>query len=225
VAEVSEQLDYWVTAGDTPAEISAAYARVTGTPPMMPDYAMGFWQCKLRYRNQQELLEVARGYKQRNLPISVIVIDFFHWPNQGDWMFDLRDWPDPDAMIAELKEMGIELMVSFWPTVDNRTESYREMKENGWLVHTERGLPINMDFLGNTTFFDATHPGAREYVWNKAKRNYYDKGVKLFWLDEAEPEFGVYDYDNYRYYAGPVLEVGNIYPRMYAKTFFDGMTA
>lgn len=62
-------------------------------------------------------------------------------------------------------------------------------------------------------------------VWNKAKRNYYDKGVKLFWLDEAEPEFGVYDYDNYRYYAGPVLEVGNIYPRMYAKTFFDGMTA
>lgn len=161
VAEVSEQLDYWITAGDTPAEISEAYARVTGTPPMMPDYAMGFWQCKLRYRNQQELLEVARGYKQRNLPISVIVIDFFHWPNQGDWMFDLRDWPDPDAMIAELKEMGIELMVSFWPTVDNRTESYREMKENGWLVHTERGLPINMDFLGNTTFFDATHPGAR----------------------------------------------------------------
>ena len=35
-------------------------------------------------RNQQELLEVARGYKQRNLPISVIVIDFFHWTVQGD---------------------------------------------------------------------------------------------------------------------------------------------
>ncbi|MFX6751332.1 TIM-barrel domain-containing protein, partial [Acinetobacter baumannii] len=64
-----------------------------------------------------------------------------------------------------------------------------------------------------------------DYVWGKAKRNYYDKGVKLFWLDEAEPEFSVYDYDNYRYHAGPVLEVGNIYPRMYAKTFFDGMKA
>lgn len=224
-AAVSEQLDYWITAGDTPAEISEAYARATGTSPMMPDYAMGFWQCKLRYRNQQELLEVAREYKRRNLPLSVIVIDFFHWPNQGDWMFDPRDWPDPDAMIAELKSLGVELMVSFWPTVDNRTESYREMKENGWLVHTERGLPINMDFLGNTTFFDATHPAARKYVWDKAKRHYYDKGVKLFWLDEAEPEFSVYDYDNYRYHAGPVLEVGNIYPRMYAKTFFDGMQA
>lgn len=224
-AHVSEQLDYWITAGDTPAEISQAYALATGTPPMMPDYAMGFWQCKLRYRTQEELLAVAREYKQRNLPISVIVIDFFHWPNQGDWTFDPRDWPDPDAMIAELKSLGIELMVSVWPTVDSRTESYREMRENGWLVQTERGLPINMDFLGNTTFFDATHPGARDYIWGKAKRNYYDKGVKLFWLDEAEPEFSVYDYDNYRYHAGPVLEVGNIYPRMFAKTFFDGMKA
>lgn len=224
-AAVSEQIDYWITAGDTPAEISRAYGSVTGTPPMMPDYAMGFWQCKLRYRTQQELLEVAREYKRRALPISVIVIDFFHWPNQGDWCFDSRDWPDPEAMIAELKSLGIELMVSFWPTVECRTDSYREMRENGWLVQTERGLPINMDFLGNTTYFDATHPDARQYVWGKAKKNYYDKGVKLFWLDEAEPEYSVYDYDNYRYHAGPVLEVGNIYPRLYAQTFFDGMKA
>ncbi|MGM2922009.1 TIM-barrel domain-containing protein, partial [Bacillus cereus group sp. BC58] len=62
-AQVSEQLDYWITAGDTPAEISRAYALATGTPPMMPDYAMGFWQCKLRYRTQEELLEVASQYK------------------------------------------------------------------------------------------------------------------------------------------------------------------
>ncbi|MGS9159584.1 TIM-barrel domain-containing protein, partial [Salmonella enterica subsp. enterica serovar Infantis] len=66
-AQVSEQLDYWITAGDTPAEISRAYALATGTPPMMPDYAMGFWQCQLRYRTQEELLEVARESKRRNL--------------------------------------------------------------------------------------------------------------------------------------------------------------
>ncbi|MGJ8863519.1 TIM-barrel domain-containing protein, partial [Salmonella enterica subsp. enterica serovar Kentucky] len=71
--QVSEQQDYWITAVDTPEEISRAYALATGTPPMMPDYAMGFWQCKLRYRTQEELLEVAREYKRRNLPISVIV--------------------------------------------------------------------------------------------------------------------------------------------------------
>ncbi|MBC8610530.1 glycoside hydrolase family 31 protein [Massilimaliae timonensis] len=222
-AQSTKLMDYWITAGDTPAELEEAYAKATGTVPMMPDYATGFWQCKLRYQTQEELLEVAREYKRRKLPISVIVIDFFHWPLQGEWKFDPTYWPDPDAMIAELKEMGIELMVSIWPTVDYRSENFDEMMEKGYLIRTDRGFRIGMDFQGNTIHYDATNPGAREYVWQKAKKNYYDKGVKLFWLDEAEPEYTVYDFDNYRYYLGPNVQVGNWYPVMYAKTFFDGM--
>ncbi len=77
-AQSTKLMDYWITAGDTPAELEEAYAKATGTVPMMPDYATGFWQCKLRYQTQEELLEVAREYKRRKLPISVIVIDFFH---------------------------------------------------------------------------------------------------------------------------------------------------
>jgi len=225
VAESTQMLDYWITAGDTPAEIVEAYSDATGKVPMMPDYGMGFWQCKLRYQTQEELLEVAREYKRRNLPISVIVIDFFHWPKQGEWKFDRAYWPDPDAMIRELQDMGIELMVSIWPTVDKTSENYDEMVEKGYLVQCDRGIRINMDFLGNTVHFDPTHPGAREYVWQKAKQNYYDHGIKVFWLDEAEPEYTVYDYELYRYHLGSDVRVGNIYPMMYAKTFFDGMQA
>ena len=222
-AQSTKKMDYWITAGDTPAMIEEAYASVAGTVPMMPDYAMGFWQCKLRYQTQEELLEVAREYRRRGLPVSVIVVDFFHWPLQGEWKFDPVYWPDPDAMIAELKEMGIELMVSIWPTVDYRSENFREMQEKGLLIRCDRGYPISMDFQGNTLHFDPTNPEAREYVWGKAKKNYYDKGVKIFWLDEAEPEYTYYDYDNYRYFLGPDVQIGNIYPVMYAKTFFDGM--
>jgi alpha-D-xyloside xylohydrolase len=218
-------LDYWITAEDTPGKIEEAYAQVSGTVPMMPEYAMGFWQCKLRYQTQEELLEVAREYKRRELPISVIVIDYFHWPLQGDWKFDSKYWPDPDAMIRELKEMGIELMVSIWPTVDYRSENFEEMKEKGYLIRTDRGFRIAMDFQGNTVHFDATNPEAREYVWQKAKKNYYEKGILVFWLDEAEPEYSIYDFDNYRYHMGPNVQIGNIYPAMYAKTFFDGMKA
>ena len=221
----TKALDYWITAEDSPAKIEEAYASVTGTVPMMPEYAMGFWQCKLRYQTQEELLEVAREYKRRGLPISVIVIDYFHWPLQGDWKFDEKYWPDPDAMIKELKEMGIELMVSIWPTVDYRSENFEEMKEKGYLIRTERGFRIAMDFQGNTIHYDATNPKARDFVWKKAKENYYDKGIKVFWLDEAEPEYTVYDFENYRYHLGPNVQVGNIYPAMYAKTFFDGMKA
>ena len=224
-AQSTKYLDYWITAGDTPAQIVENYAAVTGKPPMMPDYAMGFWQSKLRYQTQEELLEVAREYKRRNLPIDVIVIDYFHWFKQGDWKFDPTYWPDPDAMIAELKEMGIELMISIWPTVDKQSENYKEMLHKGYLTHVDRGVRSSMDFLGNTCFYDATNPAARGFVWEKAKQNYYDKGIRIFWLDVAEPAYSTYDFDNYRYYLGPNLQVGNIYPLMYAKTFFDGMAA
>lgn len=222
-AQSTKALDYWITAGDTPAEIEEQYASVTGKVPMMPDFATGFWQCKLRYQTQEELLGVAREYKRRGLPISVIVVDYFHWPLQGDWRFDPEYWPDPESMIAELKEMGIELMVSVWPTVDYRSENFKEMLEKGYLIRTDRGFRIVMDFQGNTVHYDATNPEARKYVWEKVKENYYDKGVRTFWLDEAEPEYRVYDFDNYRYHLGPNVQIGNIYPLMYARTFYEGL--
>jgi alpha-D-xyloside xylohydrolase len=224
-ADSTKQADYWITAGDTPAEIEEAFAAVVGKAPMMPDYGMGFWQCKLRYRTQDELLEVARKHKSLGLPLDVIVADFFHWPTQGDYKFDEKYWPDPQAMCDELKSMGIELMVSIWPTVDYRSENFPEMLSKGYLIRTERGVRISMNLAGQTVFMDPTNPGTREFVWSKAKQNYWDKGVRLFWLDEAEPEYTVYDYDNYRYYLGTDLEVGNLYPAMYAKTFHDGMVA
>jgi alpha-D-xyloside xylohydrolase len=222
----TKQLDYWITAGDTPAEIEEAYARATGTVPMMPDYALGLWQCKLRYQTQAELLNVAREYQKRNIPISVIVIDFFHWTKHGEWKFDLEYWPDPEGMVKELDEMGIKLMVSVWPTVDHESENFAEMWSKGYLVRNDRGIDTHMEFLGNCVFFDATHPGARSFIWNKVKQNYYDMGIQAFWLDEAEPEYGgAYDYDLYRYHSGTVLETGNIYPLMFSKAFYDGLKA
>ena len=222
----TQALDYWIVAGDTPAELIEAYGSVAGTVPMMPEYGLGFWQCKLRYQIQEELLHVAREYKRQGLPIDVIVIDFFHWPHQGDWKFDPAYWPDPKAMIEELKSMGIQLMVSIWPTVETDSENYEEMLENGYLIRCDRGVDTSFIFLDkNTLPFDATNPEARGYVWAKVKEHYYDAGVRLFWLDEAEPEYNIYDFDNYRYYSGPCLQTGNIYPSCYSQAFYDGMKA
>lgn len=224
-AKATRDIDYWVTAGDTPAQLLENYTDAVGRPPMMPEYAMGFWQCKLRYKTQDELMKIARTYFEKKIPLSVLVIDYFHWPNQGTWDFDRKYWPNPKAMTEQLKAMGIELMVSVWPTVDSQCENYGEMLERGLLVGTNRGLRTQMQFLGNETFYDATNPEARAYVWEKIKRNYYDLGIHTFWLDVAEPEYSVYDFDLYRYSIGSNLETGNIYPMFYAKGFYDGMTA
>lgn len=223
-ADCTQHLDIWITVGDTPAEIEESYANVTGKVPMMPDWATGFWQCKLRYETQDQLLGVAKEYKKRGIPISVIVVDFFHWTQQGEWKFDPQFWPDPEGMIRELESMGIKLMVSIWPTVDVNSENYEEMKENGLLVRSERANAVQMQFMGNEYLYDAFNPESREYVWEKAKKNYYDKGVRIFWLDEAEPDYMFhYDYDNFRYISGPAVKVTNAYPVMYAKTFYEGM--
>jgi alpha-D-xyloside xylohydrolase len=99
----TKTLDYWVTSGSTPSKIVEQYADVTGKVPMMPEYGLGFWQCKLRYQTQEELLEVAREHKiRRGLPMDVIVADFFHWPYQGEWKFDPTYWPDPGKTTTEV---------------------------------------------------------------------------------------------------------------------------
>ena len=219
-ADSTRQMDYWITAGDTPSEIMESYADVTGKVPMMPDYGTGFWQSKLRYRTQEEVLEVAKEYKRRGLPISVIVIDFFHWTAQGDWKADPEFWPDLEGLTKELRSMGIELMISVWPTVEEKSENCRELEELGYLIRTEQGPRFGIK--NKDTYMDATNPMAREYVWGKLKEHYYDKGIHLFWLDECEPEVTKYEYDNYRFYAGSHKEAGNLYPKEFARMVYEG---
>lgn len=224
-AKSTKKMDYFITAGDTPAQIEAQYSLATGRTPMMPEYGLGYWQCKLRYRTQDELLSVAREHKKRGLPMDAIVIDFFHWTMQGDFKFEPLDWPDPEAMVKELKALGIETVVSVWPTVDERSENFGKMSDMGYLVNADRGNQNHMTWMGNTVFYDATHPGAQKFVWERCRENYYKYGIRCFWLDEAEPEYGPYDFDNYRYFAGPALQCTNTYPVGYAKGFYDGLTA
>ena len=223
--QCAKQIDYVIIAGDTPGEINEKFTAITGRAPMLPEWAAGFWQCKLRYETQEELLQVAREYKRRGLPISVIVIDYFHWTMQGEWKFDPEKWPDPKAMVSELESMGIKLMVSIWPTIDPRSENYAYMREHNYILRGERGVDVVFMFFGPQTYVDTTHPGAREFFWSRAKKNYYDYGIRTFWLDEAEPEMRPYDYDNVRMYLGNGEEVSNIYCVGFAKAFYDGLKA
>ena len=222
-AECTKEMDYWITAGDTPKQIIKNYTEATGRAPVMPKEYLGFWQCKLRYRTQEEVLSIARKYKEIGIHLDVIVIDFFHWPRQGDWCFDKEYWPDPKTMCKELHEMGTKVMVSIWPSVDKKCSHYYEMLDKGYLVRTEMGSNQTYDFNGDCLTFDATNPEAREYLWQICKKNYADFGIDMFWLDNAEPDYNVYDFGNYRYQLGPALSCSNIYPKMYSQAFYDGM--
>lgn len=232
VADSARQTDYWITAGD-PAAAQRRYTAVTGRTPMLPEWAAGFWQCKLRYRTQDELLGVAREYKRRGLPLAVIVCDFFHWTHLGEWKFDPAEWPDPAAMTRELAEMGVQLAVSVWPSVSPLSETHRPMEQAGHFIGTEYGPMAHADWPDKqvaepvqVAFYDATNPQARAYVWQRIKDNYLTPyGIKAFWLDACEPELKPGHVANLRYHAGPGLEVGNLYPRENSRTFHEGLLA
>ncbi|HTV12216.1 MAG TPA: glycoside hydrolase family 31 protein [Acidimicrobiales bacterium] len=229
VADSATQIDYWVTAGD-PAEVLGHYADATGHAPELPSWASGFWQSKLRYRTQEELLAVAREYHRRGVPLAVIVSDFFHWHYLGDWSFDREEWPDPGAMVAELESMGTRLMVSVWPSLSPLSSNYQPMLERGLLVSSEGGPTLQAtwperglrQWIG-VAFYDPTNPRAREYIWEQVGKNYYDLGVRVFWLDACEPEMKPSFPANLRFAAGPGAAVANLYPREHARAFYEGM--
>ena len=223
IARSTREMDYWITAADGPKQIVENYTSVTGHADMFPEDLMGLWQCKLRYRTQDEVLAVARQYQKEGIKIDQIVIDFFHWTVQGDWKFDSKYWPDPKAMVEELHSMGIKVIVSIWPSVDRKSENFGPMMEKGLLIKTERGAAQTYDYQGDCVEIDPFNPETRKYVWEVCKKNYYDLGIDAFWLDNSEPDYGVYDFENYRYCDGPALALSNIYPQMYSRVFYDEM--
>ena len=217
----ARKLDYLVILG-SPKKVASTLADLTGHAPVMPAWATGFWQSRLRYETQEELLEVARRYKEEGIPLSAIVADYFHWTEQGDYRFDPRYWPDVRAMTEELHEMGVKLVVSMWPTINQASENYADMKEKNLLVRTSRGSDRVFDFYGWQAEIDPTNPETREYVFAKLKENYLDNGVDQLWFDEAEPEIHPEHFDNLLFHAGRGDEVGLLYPYYYAKMVWDG---
>lgn len=221
-SDCAKAMDYVVIAGN-PKETCSKLTDLTGHAPTIPNWALGFWQSKLRYENQEQVLEVARKYKELGVPISVIVIDYFHWTEQGDYKFDPVYWPDPKKMSDELHEMGIKLMVSMWPTINEKSENYNYMVDHNMLLRTASGSNRVFDFYGPQAEIDATNPETRKYVWKRLKENYIDNGVDLLWFDEAEPEVHPEHFDNLIMYAGRGDEAALIYPYYYAKLVYDGM--
>ncbi|MBR3768826.1 MAG: hypothetical protein IKL10_11400 [Clostridia bacterium] len=212
----------FVVIGGTPKEVCSTLADLTGHAPSIPDWATGFWQSRLRYETQEELLNVARKYKELGTPLSAIICDYFHWTEQGDYKFDPKYWPDVKAMSDELHELGTKLIVSVWPTINEKSENYWHMLSNNMLMRTVHGSDRVFNFYGWQAEIDVTNPETREFVWSKLKENYIDNGVDALWFDEAEPEIHPEQFDNLIWHKGRADMVALLYPYYYSKMAYDG---
>lgn len=185
------------TATTVPSQDNDRYVAATGGPPMTPECGLGFWQGRLcavpdagpSRRSSRSRASAPGGGSPSTCPL---VVDFSHWRAEGGRGGELRPRVPtcrtyPAAMCEELRELGVEPMVSIWPTVEPGSDNRDGMMgKGGYLIRTERGAGVAMDFRANTVHSDATSPAARECVWNKAEENCGQCGIRLFWLDEAE---------------------------------------
>jgi alpha-D-xyloside xylohydrolase len=219
-SEVGDRVSFFVIAGKNFDEIYSGYRTLTGTTPMLPKAAYGFVQCKQRYITQEEMLNVAKGYRERHLPLDVLVLDWFYFSKMGQFDFVPDRFPEPAAMNKQLHDMGIQTMISVWPRFEPGSRFYDFVLKKGWLEHLADGTPTNglpYDRAGSD--IDTSNPDAARWYWDTIRDNILSKGFDSLWMDETEPDLP----PNGSYlHAGPGTRYFNIYPLVHTSAIYDG---
>ena len=170
------ELDYYFLYGPEFDDIVGLYRRLTGPVPLLPRWAFGYVQSKERYVTQQELIDIVREYRRRNIPLDCVVLDWRSWVGElwGQKTLDPERFPDPKAMMHKIHELGAHLMISIWPHMRNNGSNQIEMMENGML-------------LGNRSTYNAFDKSARELYWKHANDGLFAHGIDAWWCDCTEP--------------------------------------
>jgi len=229
---LGRRVSFFVVAGRTTDEIYSGYRLLTGATPMLPKAAYGFIQCKQRYSSQAEVLGVAKGYRDRHLPLDVIVVDWFYYTKMGEYDFDSKAWPDPAAMNRQLHDQHIESMISVWPRFAPGSRYYDFLLNKGWFEHYPDGTPVTPDepapgkpvdglpYDKAGSDIDTTNPTAAQWWWNLVRDNIASKGFDYFWADETEPDIPP---DGAYLSIGPGTQYFNVYPLFHTAALYDGV--
>ena len=231
--EMEEQIDYYLIAGETMDEVISGYRTLTGKAPIMPRWAMGYWQSRERYKTQKELTETLDEFRRRQLPIDNIVQDWSYWPEDawGSHEFDPLRFPDPQGMVNEIHEKNARLMISVWPKFYASTDHYKEFDQQGWMYQQAVKDSIR-DWIGPGyigSFYDAYSYGARKLFWEQLRDHLYPLGIDAWWMDASEPN--VRDCTDMEYRKalcgptdlGPSTQYFNAYALMNAHAIYTGL--
>lgn len=207
---VSEAVDYTVFVGNADEAISA-YRQLSGNTPMPPMWAMGYVHCRERFHSTDEILSTAQTFREKQLPMDVMVQDWQWWGKHGwnSFQFDEENYPDPKLLVDSLHSMGSRLMLSVWSKIDENCAVGREAKQLGF-------------YIPGTSWIDFFNPKASRYYWqNFTTKLLKPYGIDCWWQDATEPEND--DLVGRRIYGdipGEVLR--NVYPNFVSKTVYEG---
>ncbi|MFI3293166.1 MAG: TIM-barrel domain-containing protein [Rikenellaceae bacterium] len=206
-SDYGSTIDYYVVAGDSPAEVLALNNKLTGFAPMFERKAYGFWQCRERYHDQKELLTIANEMREREVPVDVIIQDWFYWPDgkKGpEW--DRKKYPDAAAMAKEVHDLNMKIMVSVWPEVSNEevldTYGVKDRRIGG-----KPALDVYDDAVGAT-------------FYKMLSDSMFHNGINSIWLDGSEPSArpGIKSETA----VGEFGEVANVYSLKVSEAVYNG---
>ena len=208
---VATALDYTVFAGSAD-ECIASYRNLTGNVPEMPEWMFGYIHCRERYTSSEDILTNAAGFRERDIPLDVIVQDWQWWGKYG-WnalRFDEDHYPDPKALTDSLHKDNVHLMLSVWSKVDRNSVVGKDLDSLGY-------------YIDGTDWIDFFNPAAADYYC----RNFLDSlgryGIDAWWFDATEPE----NDDLAGRLIGPEQIPGefyrNAYPFMVNRTMYGGL--
>lgn len=227
--EMQDQEDYYFIKGDNADQVISGYRTLTGKAPIMPKWAMGYWQSRERFTTQDELVSTFKEFRRRGIPIDNIVQDWQYWePDQwGAHTFDKSRYPDPEKMIKDIHDMDGRIMLSVWPKFYTNTEHFKQLDEKGWIYQTPVVDSVE-DWLGyQQSFYDAYSDGARDLFW-KQMWNTIPRGIDAWWMDASEPN--IHDCTDMDYRKkmcgptalGPSTQYFNAYALMNAQAIYEG---
>ncbi len=208
---VATALDFTVFAGSAD-ECIASYRKLTGEVPKMPEWMFGYIHCRERYSSSDEILENAAGFKDRGIPLDVIVQDWQWWGKYG-WnalRFDEDHYPDPKALTDALHKDNVHLMLSVWSKVDRKSEVGKALESNGY-------------YIDGTDWVDFFNPDAADYYC----KNFLDSlgrfGIDSWWFDATEPENDDLLGRSIGKDGLPGEFYRDVYPLMVNKTMYKGL--
>jgi alpha-D-xyloside xylohydrolase len=226
-SEFGKAIDYYFCFSDGTIDGAIkAYRHLTGEAPLMPRWQFGFWQCKERYASQEELLGVAKRYRDMKVPVDGIIQDWQYWPSgNGNWgshKFDPARYPDPEGMFKELKAMNYHTLISVWAKFDVGSDNSKELNDGGGMFPE---ITRYVSPPGQGQWYDPFADAGRAIYWKQMRDQLFAKGVDGWWLDAPEPEINSMGFRNYKTPLGPGYEVYNAYPLMHSKGIYEGQRA
>lgn len=173
----AKSLDYVVFYGPNAEDVIGSYRKLSGTVPMLPLWAYGFWQCRERYTSGTQIVQTIEKFRERHLPVDVIVQDWQYWGKNG-WgvpKFDTTNYPHPAQFIKQLHELNAHFSISVWENLDKKSGVAKP--------YIKKNL-----YIPNSPWIDIYNPETRKTHWNALNENLFSLGVDSWWMDATEPE-------------------------------------